>query len=179
MSRFLPDPIIRIVVCGNADRGDDGVALAAIATLLPTLPHSLLSKVEIRRCLELRVEDLVELPAGVACLVLDAVAGVTPGQVVQLTMTELLERPAFTPRSSHQLPIDLVVGLADSLRAAPVSGTFIGLAGRGFDYGASLSPVVRAAMPAYREAIAAELHELAVREPSSIPSSISSLSTGA
>ena len=61
MSRFLPDPIIRIVVCGNADRGDDGVALAAIATLLPTLPHSLLSKVEIRRCLELRVEDLVEL----------------------------------------------------------------------------------------------------------------------
>lgn len=169
MSRFLPDPIVRIVVCGNTDRGDDGVALATIATLLPTLPHSLLAKVEIRRCPELRVEDLVELPSGVACLILDAVAGLEPGRVVRLPLDELQERPSFTPRSSHQLPIHLVVGLAGALRDRPVAGTFIGLAGHGFGFGAPLSAVVRAALPAYREAIAGELHELASREPVSAP----------
>ncbi len=161
MSGFLPDPVVRIIVCGNADRGDDGVALSAIATLLPTLPHRLLAKVEIRRCLELRVEDLVGVPAGVSCLVLDAVAGIEPGRIVSLPLSALLERPAFSPRSSHELPINLVVGLAAIVREAPVFGTFVGLAGRGFDYGAPLSRTARAAMPAYGEAIAAELARLA------------------
>ena len=161
MSGFLPDPVVRILVCGNADRGDDGAALSAIATLLPALPHGLLAKVEIRRCLELHVEDLTDLPSGVACLVLDAVAGVEPGEIVTLPLSDLLVRPAFTPRSSHELPIDLVVGLAEIVREAPVTGTFVGLGGHWFDYGAPLSRVVRAAMPAYSEAIATELGRLA------------------
>jgi len=165
MSGFLPDPVVRIVVCGNADRGDDGAALSAIATLLPTLPHSLLAKVEIRRCLELHVEDLVDLPRGVVCLVLDAVAGVEPGHVVRMPLSDLLVRPAFTPRSSHELPIDLLVGLAGIVRETPVVGTFVGLGGHGFDYGAPLSKVVRAAMPAYGEAIATELALLTGVDP--------------
>ena len=169
MSSFLPDPIVRIVVCGNADRGDDGVALATVATLLPTLPHDLLARVEVRRCLELRVEDLVDLPPGVACLILDAVAGVEPGHIVRLPLSDLVGRPAFTPRSSHQLPIDLVVGLAGILRDTPVAGTFLGLAGHGWDYGAPLSRAARAAQPAYREAIASELHDLAFREEAVAP----------
>ena len=161
MSSFLPDPVVRIVVCGNADRGDDGAALSAVATLLPTLPHRLLAKVEVRRCLELHVEDLLDLPAGVACLILDAVAGVDPGTIVRSPISDLLVRPAFTPRSSHELPIDLVVGLAEIIREAPVVGTFVGVGGHGFDYGAPLSRAVRAAIPAYNQAIAAELGSLA------------------
>jgi hydrogenase maturation protease len=164
MSSVLPDPTVRIVVCGNADRGDDGVALATVATLLPSLPRGLLAKLEVRRCLELRVEDLTDLPPGVDCLILDAVAGVEPGTVVRLPLRELAGRPPFTPRSSHQLPIDLVVGLAGILRDVPVSGTFIGLAGHGFGYGTALSRVVRAAMPAFREAIEAELYDLTCHE---------------
>jgi hydrogenase maturation protease len=170
MTSFLPDPVVRILVCGNADRGDDGAALSAIAKLLPTLPHELLAKVEIRRCQELHVEDLVDLPSGVTCLVLDAVAGVEPGTVVRLPLSDLLERPAFTPRSSHELPIDLVVGLAEIIREGPVAGTFVGLAGHGFDYGAPLSRVVRSAMPAYGAAIAAELARLTGVEPVLAPS---------
>lgn len=169
MRRVLPDPTVRIVVCGNADRGDDGVALATIATLLPTLPAALLQRLEVRRCLELRVEDLIDLPAGVSCLILDGVAGVEPGTVVRLTLGDLAGRPPFTPRSSHQLPLDLVVGLAGVLRDQPVEGTFVGLAGRGFGYGTPLSRVVRAAMPAFREAIESELYDLAVLERSLEP----------
>lgn len=161
MSSFLPAPIVRIVVCGNADRGDDGVALATIARLLPTLPHRLLAKVEIRRCLELRVEDLVDLKPGVSCLIVDAVLGPEPGQVVCRDLSCLLERQSFTPRSSHELPMDLVLGLAGVLRDEPVAGTFVGLCGHGFDYGAPLSRVVRSAMPAFRDAITAELEKLA------------------
>ncbi len=161
MNGVLPSPTIRIVVCGNADRGDDGAALVTVATLLPALPRPLLKKLEVRRCMELRVEDLVDLPADVWCLILDAVIGVEPGEIVKITLEELAERPAFTPRSSHQLPIDMVLGLAGILRNGPVMGTFIGLAGHGFGYGTPLSRVVRAAIPAYRTAIETELLHLA------------------
>lgn len=175
MSGFLPDPIVRIIVCGNADRGDDGLALSAIAHLLPALPHSLLAKVEIRRSLELRVEDLMDLPPGVSCLILDAVAGIEPGRVVSLPLTDLQERPAFTPPSSHELPIDLLVGLAGIIRETPVPGTFVGLGGHGFDYGATLSRAVRAAMPAYTDAIVAGLRALAEPGGGSDPTAITAV----
>ena len=161
MTGHLPYPTVRIVVCGNADRGDDGVALATVATLLPSLPPDIQTRLEVRRCLDLRVDDLIDLPPGMDCLILDAVAGVEPGQVVRLSLAELVERPAFSPRSSHELPIHLVLGLAGIIRERPVSGTFIGLGGNRFGYGTPLSRVVRAAMPAFREAIEAELHRLA------------------
>ena len=161
MNGHLPAPTVRIIVCGNADRGDDGVDLATVATLLPTLPPDLQTELEVRRCLELHVEDLVDLPHGVECVILDAVAGPEPGEIVRLTLRELTERPTFTPRSSHELPIHLVVALAGIVRDEPVAGAFIGLAGHRFGYGTPLSRVVRAAIPAYREAIASELRCLA------------------
>jgi Ni,Fe-hydrogenase maturation factor len=92
--------------------------------------------------------------------VLDAVAGVDPGTIVRLPIRDLLVRPAFVPRSSHELPIDLVVGLAEIIREAPIVGTFVGLGGHVFDYGAPVSRAVRAAIPAYGRAIAAELESL-------------------
>ena len=135
MTASLPPPIVRIIVCGNADRGDDGVALAAAATLLPTLPPELAA--------EARGPPL----SGAAGrgprrparrrprLIVDAVLGIEPGEVVRMPLDDLAERPAFTPRSSHELPIDLVVGLAGIIRERPVPGTFVGLGGHGFDYG--------------------------------------------
>lgn len=164
MTGHLPDPTVRIIVCGNADRGDDGVALATVATLLPALPPDLQTELEVRRCLELHVEDLVDLPLGVDCLILDAVAGPEPGEVVRMTLHELTERPPFSPRSSHELPIHLVVALAGIVRDQPVGGAFLGLAGHRFGYGTPLSRVVRAAIPAYRDAIEAELYRLVGHE---------------
>ena len=109
----------------------------------------------------MRVEDLLDVPLDVACLILDAVAGVEPGTIVRLPLGELVGRPPFTPRSSHQLPIDLVLGLAGFLRDEPIGGMFLGLAGHGFGYGTPLSRVVRGAMPDFRDAIEAELYDLA------------------
>ena len=160
-----PQPAVRVLVCGNAERGDDAVAPVAMAALLPTLAREIADRIEVRPAGELRVEDLVDLPPGVRCLVVDAVAGVAPGEVVHLPLDALGAGPGFTPRSSHQLPIHLVVGLAGVLRDRPVEGTFIGLAGRAFGYGTPISPDVRAALPVFVDAIEGELRELAFGAP--------------
>lgn len=160
MTALLPPPVVRLFVCGNADRGDDGIALAAAATLLPALPPELAPKLEVRRCTELRTEDLLDLPGDMQALVVDAVIGPPPGEVVHVPLSELTARPSFTPRSSHQLPIDLVVGLAGIIRKRPVRGTFVGMAGHRFGFGTPLSRSARTGLPAFREAIVAELERL-------------------
>jgi hydrogenase maturation protease len=160
MTAIVTHPSVRIVVCGNADRGDDGAALAAVATLLPTLPRELLTRLEVRRCPELRVEDLVDLPHGSSCLILDAVVGLEPGEVVRVDLDALRERDVFSARSSHQLPIVLVLGLAGVMRQRPIPGSFVGIAGRGFGFGSPLSRAVRSGMVAYRRMIESELRRL-------------------
>jgi hydrogenase maturation protease len=161
MSAHLPPPRVRIVACGNADRGDDGAGVAALASLLPTLPRDLLAKLEVRRCEELRVDDLVDLPSDATCLIVDAVAGPDPGTVVRCALDDLTLDPACTPRSSHQLPIDIVLGLAGVLRQGSVPGVFVGIAGDGFGYGPALSRAVREGLPAFRDAIETEVRALA------------------
>lgn len=161
MTAMLHPPVVRLMVCGNADRGDDGIALAAAATLLPALPADLAPRIEVRRCLELRTEDLIDLPDGMQVLIVDAVLGPPPGDVVRMPLDQLAAHPAFTPRSSHQLPIDLVVGLAGIIRRRPIPGAFVGLAGHRFGFGTPLSRAARAGLPAFREAIVAELARLA------------------
>ncbi len=162
MTQLAP-PSVRLLVCGNADRGDDGAALSAIATLLPTLPAPLLARLEVRRCGQLRVEDLLEVPAGEVTVVIDAAVGVPPGHVVALPIGDIasaMGTPA--PRSSHELPIDQVLNLAATLRAGGLPrGTFIGIGGRRFGYGRPLSRSVRLAMPGFQQTIASELARLA------------------
>jgi hydrogenase maturation protease len=160
MTALLPPPVVRLVVCGNADRGDDGVALAAAATLLPSLPATIAPKLEVRRCTELRTEDLIDLPDDMRVLIVDAVLGPPPGDVVRVPLSSLAAHPSFTPRSSHQLPIDLVVGLAGIIRKRPIPGTFVGLAGHRFGFGTPLSRSARAGLPAFRDAIVEELERL-------------------
>ncbi len=158
-----PEPRIRLLVCGTADRGDDGAALVAAATLLPTLDAFDRSALEVRRCGQLDVEDLLDLSPGVVGLILDTAVGVAPGCIVRIPFAELLApvgKPA--PRSSHALPIDQVLGLAAALDRMP-EGVFVGIGGRRFGFGQPLSRVVRAALPAYRDAILAEIENLGRR----------------
>ena len=162
MTATLPPPIIRLVVCGNADRGDDGAALSAVATLLPSLPHDLLERLEVRRCGYLRVEDLLDVPSGEIAMVVDAAVGIAPGHVVVLPIGRIVGDPQSpTPRSSHELPIEQVLGLAATLRPGGLpDGTFVGIGGRRFGYGRPLSRSVRLNMQGFQAAIAAELARL-------------------
>jgi hydrogenase maturation protease len=166
----LAPPSVRLLVCGNADRGDDGAALSAVATLLPSLPPALLERLEVRRCGHLRVEDLMDVPEGEVALVVDAAVGLAPGHVVTLPIESIAADPtAPSPRSSHELPIDQVLGLAGTLRPGGLPlGTFVGIGGRRFGYGRPLSRSVRLNMAAFQAAIASELARLshvAIEDP--------------
>jgi hydrogenase maturation protease len=162
MSHLAP-PSVRMLVCGNADRGDDGAALSAVATLLPTLPHGVLERLEIRRCGHLRVEDLLDVREGEAALVVDAAVGIPPGRIVTLPITTIVADGGVpAPRSSHELPIDQVLGLAAVLRPGGLpAGSFVGIGGRRFGYGRPLSRSVRGSMAEFQQAIIAELCRLA------------------
>lgn len=154
---MLPSPTVRIVICGNADGGDDGVALSAAATVLPSLPSQIGSCLEIRRRQQLRVDDLIDLRRDERCLIIDAVSGLTPGEVVVMSLEELATTPMFSPRSSHELPIGLVLGLTAIIREQPIEGTFVGLGGHRWGYGTPISRSARAGMAAFRAAIIEQL----------------------
>lgn len=150
-----PRPV-RLLVCGNTDRGDDGAALAAVAGLLAGLPPHLLAVLEVRRCEQLQLEDLLDLPDGTACIIVDAAVGLTPGEVVSFPLADLPERDRAagpTPRSSHVLPIGQLVGIAAVMRGDPLEGSFVAVGGRSFGFGPGLGGPVRAALPAFRTAI--------------------------
>lgn len=158
-----PRPV-RLLVCGNADRGDDGAPLEAVASLLPGLPPHLLADLDVRRCEQLQLEDLIELPDDTACVVVDAAIGVRPGSVVTIALTDVPARDAAAgpvPRSSHILPIGHVVAMAEVMRGRALEGSLVAIGGASFGFGPGLGRQVRAALPAFRAAIEAALIDAA------------------
>ena len=150
---------VTVFVCGQPLRGDDGAARAAVMELPPQARLA----ARIREVGELSVEDLLTLAPGSAAIVVDAVSGVEPGRLVSFELTELrTHAPGLAPRSTHQLPLDQVVGLAELL-GADVRGTFIGVGGLDFGFGRPLSEPVRHALPSLRAALAAEIERLGGR----------------
>jgi hydrogenase maturation protease len=165
-----PAPAVRLLVCGNADRGDDGAPLCAVAHVLPQLAPDVGRQLEVRRCSQLDPTDLIDVPAGEACLILDTVVGVEPGEVVELTFEELNRLATIVPRSSHAMPIAQVLGIADAIRGGLPAGRFVGIGGKWFGFGEVRSRALRDGMPGYERAIAAAIDELVVSPPAkSVP----------
>jgi hydrogenase maturation protease len=156
----LAAPTVRVLVCGSADRGDDGAALCAVAHILPQLEPELRQRVEVRRCPQLDAADLIDVADGEACLVLDTVIGVEPGIVVQIPLDELTLLQAVAPRSSHALPITQVLGIAEAIRGQLPRGRLVGIGGKWFGFGETRSRAVRDGMTAFEEAAADAIQEL-------------------
>ncbi len=154
-------PELRILVCGTADRGDDGAALAAISHVLPGLPEAMLGRLEIRRCPQLDVTDVMDVGDGVACVVIDTVVGVEPGTVVAMALDDLARRPGgVAPRSSHALSVDDALLIAEACRGSLPAGTFVGIGGKWFGYGERFSRAVTAGLPDFATAIRRSIEEL-------------------
>jgi hydrogenase maturation protease len=153
----------RVVVfaCGESLRGDDAAAHVAVAAL----PLAGRAYAEIRRIGQLEPEDLISLPSGTPVIVVDTVTGVEPGRLVEFDLSDIGAcAAAVRPRSTHQLPLDQVVGMADVL-GHPVTGAFLGVGGDSFEPGEPLSDHVQKALPALRAAIAEEVQQLGSRRP--------------
>jgi hydrogenase maturation protease len=160
-----PIPTLRVLVCGSADRGDDGAAVSAIAHVLPRLEPEVSRRLEIRRCQQLDATDLVDIPAEEACLVLDTVVGVAAGEVVELPLEALVAPNAVAPRSSHALPIQQVLGIAEAIRGSLPRGRFVGIGGKWFGFGTTRSRALRDGMPAFERALGAAISGLVEPAP--------------
>jgi hydrogenase maturation protease len=156
-----PAPSIRLLVCGSADRGDDGAAVNAVAHLLPRLLPELRQRLEVRRCPQLDAVDLIDVAPGESCVVLDTVVGVAPGAIVEIPLDELASHEAITPRSSHALPIEQVLGVTTAIRGSLPAGSFVGIGGKWFGFGNLQSRALRQGMPAFERAAEAAILRLA------------------
>ena len=156
----LAAPTIRVLVCGSADRGDDGAALCAVAHILPRLDPALRQRVEVRRCEQLDAADLIDVADGEACLVLDTVVGVEAGTVVRIPLDELTRLEDAAPRSSHALPISQVLRIAEAVRGQLPRGLLVGIGGKWFGFGETRSRALRDGMAAFEAAAEQAIQEL-------------------
>lgn len=146
-----------VFACGDPLRGDDSVAHVAVRAL----PPETLARADVKLIGPMQPDYLRDLPAGVRAVIVDAVVGVPAGSVVQMRLSEMSGRAAtLVTASSHQLPLDEVVALAQLLRDEPVRGWFVGLGIESVAPGETLSSSVAAALPSLTEAVAVAVTDL-------------------
>lgn len=139
-----------ILVCGDASRGDDGAAIAAVARMSRGDPPG----TRVRRVGQLEPDDLVRaVSGGGRCIVVDAVRGIDPGRIIEVPLQALAAHDGPQPASSHALPLEIVIGLAEALGAEMDHAVFVGIGGRCFELGTGLSPIVERALDAAAAAI--------------------------
>ncbi len=156
---MTPTQPVVVLVCGERLRRDDGAALLAAEGLDP----GTVALAEISEIGQLSVDALLEVPLGAPLIVADAAVGIAAGQVVVLPLAEIVGRAAATPASSHSLPPDQVLALAEEMRGAPLDGVFVGIGGAEFSFGEELSEPVAAALPTFSAAMASEIRRFSGR----------------
>ncbi|HET7726170.1 MAG TPA: hydrogenase maturation protease [Candidatus Limnocylindrales bacterium] len=153
---------VLVLACGTPDRGDDAAALDAVA-LLDLLEPQARGRATIRVVGQLGIEHLAERPDGAAVIVVDAAVGLRPGTVRFVPFAGLAGGARSpVPRSSHELPIPEVVGIAEIL-GGPLDGGLLVVGGSDFGLGHPLSPAVEAAIPELADQLAHAIEDAAGR----------------
>jgi hydrogenase maturation protease len=147
----------RVLACGSPDGGDDAAGLS----VLRLLPEALCARASIEEVRQLSAEQLLDDEPDTVRLVIDCVAGLEPGRVVELPLAELPALEArLQPGSSHALGVGQAVALADRLGGVRPADRFLGIGGARFDLGAGLSPAVAAGLPELAALLAARIEEI-------------------
>jgi hydrogenase maturation protease len=149
---------VMVFACGDPLRGDDSVAPLA-CTSLPAETRAL---ADIKLIGAMEAEYIRDIPVGVRAVIVDAVVGPPPGEIVDMDLFEMSGRAQkVVTTSTHQLPLDQVVAIGQLLRDEPVVGRFVGVAIEAVEIGAEPSASVEAAVPLLRDAVARAVEELA------------------
>lgn len=151
-------PAIRLLACGAIDRGDDAAALHAIRAL----PRAARRGAMIEEIGYLSPEQLMGDAPGIRRLVVDCVAGLAAGSIVDVSLAELpaLEAEAGTT-STHALAPGAAVAIAAQLGVVRPEDRFVGIGGLSFEVGDGLSPAVSAGLAALVDRIAEHVTEAA------------------
>jgi hydrogenase maturation protease len=160
---------VSVLVCGSALRGDDAAGLEAARQAAAADP----GRIDLREVGQLTPELLLELE-GRPCVVVDMVAGLPPGEIVERSLADLVrlgrDRAAMPGRtgatSSHALPLERALALAAVVSGRAPEGTFVGVGGERVTPGAPGAPMseaVTAAIPEFTAAIGRAIRRLAGR----------------
>jgi hydrogenase maturation protease len=145
-----------VYVCGQPFRGDDAVGFAILDAIEPQTRNA--ATIVERGSLD--VADLIALPVDARCIVVDAVAGIEPGALIELDLRDLAATEADASElraatgSTHALSIPQTLRLARTLRGTPIAGTFIGVGIAQCVPGTRLSQHVAAAVPSAARSVA-------------------------
>jgi len=154
---MAPARSVRVLICGERLRGDDGAAILA-AEALDGATRALAEIVHVG---QLAVESLLDVPEGTAVIVADAAVGVAPGTVVTLPLEDVVRRIGAAPASSHALPPDQVIALAGELRGGLPHGSFVGIGAERLEFGEELSAAVESSLAGFTATLADEIRRLA------------------
>jgi hydrogenase maturation protease len=163
MAEWTDPKRVYVLVCGERLRGDDAAAVLAAQML----PADVLAPAEVIEVGLLSVEAVLDVPEGVAVVVADTAIGIAAGEVVVLPLSNVARSTGSGAAlaSSHSLPPDQVLALAEALRGALPRGSFVGIGGAEFGFGEGLSAPVAAGLPAFVTAIAEAIRNLAAALP--------------
>ena len=146
-----------VFACGDPLRGDDSVAPRACTSL----PPETLARADVKLIGALEAEYLRDLPPGVRAVIVDAVVGPPAGELVEMDLADMSGRAQkVVTTSTHQLPLDRVVALAQLLRDEPVVGRFVGVGIESVAIGEEPTASVEASIPLLRDAVARAVAEL-------------------
>jgi hydrogenase maturation protease len=151
-------PSVRVLACGSIDRGDDGVALRVVRALSQLVRR----EASIEEVGYLSPELLMGDPPNMRRLVVDCVAGLPCGEILDLPLADLpaLEAQMGTT-SSHALAPGAAVALADLLGCVRPTDRFLGIGGESFAVGDDLSPAVVSQIAALAERLNERIGEAA------------------
>jgi hydrogenase maturation protease len=148
---------VTLYACGDPLRGDDALGHVLAASLSPQV----LALAEVRVVGALEPEHLTAMPLGARVIIVDAVVGPPAGTIVELDLGALASQARrVTTTSSHQLPLDRVVALAQALRDEPLEGCLVGVGIGSVAIGRGIGEEVRAALPALQDAVARAVESL-------------------
>ena len=133
-----------IIGVGNTFRNDDAVGRLAVHSISDCISNTV-------RVVEASGEgsQIIEVMTGAeTVIIIDAVcSGGTPGTVYKLNAREDKVPSQFFHYSSHQFGVAEAIEVARTLGSLPEKLILIGIEGKNFEFGTTLSPEVEKALP--------------------------------
>lgn len=146
-----------LLCCGRMDRGDDAIG--------PLCASALQDRKIPARSLQGEVSELLDAwQQAESAIVVDAISSgqVPAGTIIRIDSAEAGFQPEAACCSTHGLGLAQAVRLGRVLRCLPSSLVLMGLEAASFEWAATLSPPVAAAMPELLDAIEQEWRRLTI-----------------